>query len=81
MKRMITVLTAAVLMLCLSPVAVPAAETDANDGSLLQLEEGKTGSEELEINVAKHRNGATRRVYLAFEPTTNALMSIERHAE
>ena len=41
----------------------------------------KTGSEELEINVAKHRNGATRRVYLAFEPTTNALMSIERHAE
>ncbi len=41
----------------------------------------RTGSEELEINVAKHRNGATRRVYLAFEPKTNALMSIERHAE
>lgn len=41
----------------------------------------RTGSEELEINVAKHRNGATRRVYLAFEPTTNALMTIERHAE
>lgn len=41
----------------------------------------KTGSEELEINVAKHRNGATRRIYLAFEAATNALMSIERHAE
>jgi len=40
----------------------------------------KTGSEELEINVAKHRNGATRRIYLAFEPKTNALMSIERNA-
>ena len=39
-----------------------------------------TGSEELEINVAKHRNGATRRIYLAFEPKTNALMSIERNA-
>ncbi|MBO7703562.1 MAG: replicative DNA helicase [Solobacterium sp.] len=41
----------------------------------------QTGSEELEINVAKHRNGATRRIYLAFEAKTNALMSIERHAE
>ncbi len=40
----------------------------------------RTGSEELEINVAKHRNGATRRIYLAFEPRTNALMSIERNA-
>ncbi len=40
----------------------------------------KTGTEELEINIAKHRNGATRRIQLAFEATTNALMNIERHA-
>ena len=40
-----------------------------------------TGSEELEINIAKHRNGATRRINLAFEANTNALMNIERHAE
>ena len=40
-----------------------------------------TGSEELEINIAKHRNGATRRINLAFEASTNALMNIERHAE
>ena len=41
----------------------------------------RTGSEELEINIAKHRNGATRRINLAFEANTNALMNIERHAE
>ncbi len=41
----------------------------------------RTGSEELEINIAKHRNGATRRITLAFEANTNALMNIERHAE
>lgn len=36
----------------------------------------KEGNERLEINIAKHRNGATRRVYLAFENTTNALYNI-----
>lgn len=34
-------------------------------------------SEPLEINIAKHRNGATRRINVAFEPSTNALMNIE----
>ncbi|MBR3363595.1 MAG: replicative DNA helicase [Solobacterium sp.] len=36
----------------------------------------KDGNERLEINIAKHRNGATRKVYLAFENTTNALYNI-----
>lgn len=35
-----------------------------------------SGSERLEINVAKHRNGATRKLYLAFEAATNALYNI-----
>ena len=34
-------------------------------------------SEPLEINIAKHRNGATRRIKVAFEASTNALMNIE----
>ena len=34
-------------------------------------------SEPLEINIAKHRNGATRRISVAFEASTNALMNIE----
>ncbi len=38
---------------------------------------GQDASEPLEINVAKHRNGATRRINVAFEPATNALMNIE----
>jgi replicative DNA helicase len=36
----------------------------------------KEGTERLEINIAKHRNGATRKVYLAFEGATNALYNI-----
>ena len=36
----------------------------------------KEGNERLEINIAKHRNGATRKVYVAFENTTNALYNI-----
>ncbi|MBR2812558.1 MAG: DnaB-like helicase C-terminal domain-containing protein, partial [Solobacterium sp.] len=39
-----------------------------------------TGNERLEINVAKHRNGAVRKVFLAFEATTNALYNIARDA-
>lgn len=34
-------------------------------------------SEPIEINIAKHRNGATRRINVAFEASTNALMNIE----
>lgn len=41
----------------------------------------KTGTEELEINVAKHRNGATRKVFLMFEPNTNALMNLDRRPD
>ena len=40
-------------------------------------EADKTGSERLEINIAKHRNGAVRKVYLAFEAPTNALYNIQ----
>lgn len=41
-------------------------------------EADQTGSEELEINVAKHRNGATKKVTLSFEAATNALLNIDR---
>ena len=37
----------------------------------------ETGTELLEINVAKHRNGATRRFNVVFEAATNALMNLE----
>lgn len=40
-------------------------------------EANTTGSEKLEINIAKHRNGATRRLNLAFEASTNALYNIQ----
>lgn len=40
-------------------------------------EANNTGSEKLEINIAKHRNGATRRLNLAFEASTNALYNIQ----
>ena len=36
----------------------------------------ESGTERLEINLAKHRNGATGRVYVAFEADTNALYNI-----
>ncbi|MBR4163965.1 MAG: replicative DNA helicase [Solobacterium sp.] len=36
----------------------------------------QAGNERLEINIAKHRNGATRKVFLAFEGATNALYNI-----
>lgn len=35
----------------------------------------ETGNEPLEVNIAKHRNGATRKVTLAFEGATNALFN------
>lgn len=37
----------------------------------------ETGSERLEINIAKHRNGATTKIDVAFEAATNALYNIE----
>lgn len=36
----------------------------------------QSGSEKLEINIAKHRNGATRKVDVAFEAATNALYNL-----
>ena len=38
----------------------------------------KEGTERLEINIAKHRNGAVRKIYLAFEGATNALYNISK---
>jgi replicative DNA helicase len=38
----------------------------------------KEGTERLEINIAKHRNGAVRKIYLAFEGATTALYNISR---
>lgn len=39
-------------------------------------EADEAGSERLEINIAKHRNGAVKKIYLAFEGPTNALYNI-----
>lgn len=36
-----------------------------------------SGSERLEINIAKHRNGATKKVFVAFAGATNALYNID----
>ena len=44
----------------------------------IKEEAEKAGNERLEINIAKHRNGATRKIYLAFEGPTNALYNIAR---
>lgn len=41
----------------------------------------ESGSEKLEINIAKHRNGATRKVDVAFEANTNALYNISNEQE
>lgn len=41
----------------------------------------ETGSEKLEINIAKHRNGATRTVNVAFEGATNALFNIQNEQD
>ncbi len=42
----------------------------------LQKEVAKAGSEQLDINIAKHRNGAIRHVNLAFEADTNAVLDM-----
>lgn len=39
------------------------------------------GNEPLEINIAKHRNGATRKIDLAFEANTNALFNVAHNSE
>lgn len=41
----------------------------------------ENGSERLEINIAKHRNGATRKINLAFEAPTNAIYNIQNAEE
>ncbi len=41
----------------------------------------RTNSEQLEINIAKHRNGATRRIQLAFQANTNMLYNISGQQE
>jgi replicative DNA helicase len=37
----------------------------------------ESGTERLEINIAKQRNGAIGRIYLGFEAATNALFTIQ----
>ena len=44
-------------------------------------EEEKQDREDIEINIAKHRNGPTRTVKLAFEKNFNAFYSIKNGAE
>ena len=60
-----------VLMLYRDSYYNPAAKDEAD----------KNGSEPLEINIAKHRNGATGKFNLMFEASTNALMNIEYSQE
>ncbi len=45
----------------------------------LRDEAQQNGTERLEINIAKFRNGATGKINLAFEGATNALYNIENH--
>ena len=45
-------------------------------------EEAKeNNSEQLEVNIAKHRNGETTKFYLAFEANTNACMNYANVSE
>lgn len=37
----------------------------------------KNGTEQLEINIAKHRNGETRKIQVAFEASTNLIMNYD----
>ena len=53
-------------------------ETYYNEEAKEQAEE--QGNERLEINIAKHRNGATKKVYVAFEADTNAIFNIKYNA-
>lgn len=46
-----------------------------------KAQETADNSEMLEVNVAKHRNGATRQIKLAFVGSTNAIMSVEYRKE
>lgn len=41
----------------------------------------ETGSEVIEVNIAKHRNGATKVVEMAFEGKTNAFYNIDHSKE
>ena len=41
----------------------------------------RTNNESLEINIAKHRNGATRKIYLAFQANTNSIFNISNQEE
>ena len=43
----------------------------------IKEEAKEKGSERLEINIAKHRNGSTGKMDLAFEANTNALYNVE----
>lgn len=57
----------------------PAYYDRKGEGAEAQVD--KNASETLEVNVAKHRNGATRTIQLAFTGSTNAIMSVEYRKE
>ena len=42
-----------------------------------QREKSEEGTEKTEINIAKHRNGPTRQIELAFERNINAFYNYE----
>lgn len=47
-----------------------------NEEAKLQAQE--TGSEKLEVTIAKHRNGSTGKIDVAFEAATNAIYNIDK---
>lgn len=54
---------------------------DAYYNEAAKEEAEKTGTETLEINIAKHRNGATRKLLLAFQGNTNSLYNLANEME
>lgn len=54
---------------------------DAYYNEAAKEEAEKNGTETLEINIAKHRNGATRKITLAFKGDTNCLYNLENNRE
>ncbi len=47
----------------------------------IKAEADKIGRENLELNIAKHRNGQTRKVMFSFEPDVSKIMGVDNYHE
>lgn len=47
----------------------------------IKAEADKVGRENLELNIAKHRNGQTRKVMFSFEPDISKIMGVDNYHE